>query len=96
MDHMKYIIVEENGINAPVLFSEVVSHQDIGENQKVISAGFCQIGIVDEKFHVSCYGKSDSLKIGSNPKVDASIIRYEFARMAGEFYCPPTKHKEIT
>ena len=74
----KYIIVDngENGTEIPIIFSNLLSHNDIAQGYvgKVISAGFCQIDI--ETGFVEAFGKSDTLKIESRPQ-DTEIIKRE-------------------
>jgi hypothetical protein len=70
---MKYIIVDNEGIELPIIFNEIMNHKDIAGDKEVISAGFCRFikyGDVD----VSCWGKSISLKKESRGEIDEKII----------------------
>ncbi len=72
---MKYIIVEaELGLETPVIFPESIQHQQIGNRQNVISAGFCTITQGVDWIKVSCYGKSDSLRKVSRPEIDSKLL----------------------
>ncbi len=73
----KYIIVD----GCAVLFSKALTHADVARAlPPVESAGFCNTSYdqKEEKFVVNCYGKSESLKIGSDPKDGLSIARQLF------------------
>lgn len=77
---MKYVIIQSRGMLYPILFHDNISHDTIippcsalnGE-RKIFSAGFCSfdIGTGD----VSCFGKSETLKIESKPAYDNLIIQ---------------------
>jgi hypothetical protein len=82
---MKYIIVDERGIELPIIFSEMHRHADIAGPRKVISAGFCRFnartcfgedpnGSEDQTVaSVSCWGESVGLRVKSR-KEDAALI----------------------
>ena len=77
---LKYIIVENTGIENAIVFNSILSHEDVGGrfrlNRTVISAGFCYLP--DElNEHVSTYGKSTTLGIESREE-DAEIIQRQF------------------
>lgn len=59
---MKYIIVDEMGIEVPIVFCELLKHNEVAGDRKVISAGFCAVD--DQKIWYS-WGESVSLKIRS-------------------------------
>lgn len=70
---MKYIIVDEVGIEVPIIFSELQKHSDVAGMKKVISAGFCYFRS-DGILAVSCWGESISLRIKNRGKLDEEII----------------------
>jgi hypothetical protein len=74
-DDTKYIIVDQQGTELPVIFPHLINHSDMRHAGKVVSAGFCQIfaSDADKKVSVAVGGKSDSLKINSRPE-DKEII----------------------
>lgn len=71
---MKYVMLEFNGIPAPILFPDYVPHKAVSVElshvlgQKIKSAGFVSIGET-----VETSGHSESLGVSSNPD-DAKII----------------------
>lgn len=83
---MKYVVVEEMGIEVPIIFSELQKHTDIAGNKKVIAAGFCRFcgdvvlgedanGSEDKTVAgVACWGESLGLKIKSRGNIDADLI----------------------
>ncbi len=83
---MKYIIVEEHGIEVPIIFSELQKHWHIAAGMKAISAGFCSFktetilgddpnGSEDQDvIAVNCWGESMSLGVKSRLKVDEAVI----------------------
>ncbi len=89
MEYGKYIIIEHDGCEFPILFHSVINHCDIGtkgnSRGKVISAGFFMIGAEssddDEKdIDVSVWGKSVTLKIESrkeDERLIKQILRYK-------------------
>jgi hypothetical protein len=68
---MKYIIVEPNGFQTAILFSEYLLHGDVAGDRKVVGAGFVKI-IDGQKCEV--YGKSTGLGIKAKES-DAEIIQ---------------------
>lgn len=76
MEYPKYIIFDSNGLEIPVIFSPLISHEEIkyGFN-KPISAGFCSFSAFEGK--VFCFGKSVSLKLNSRPE-DSEILTKHF------------------
>lgn len=64
---MKYIIVEDMGLEQAIVFSEIIKHSDVARMLPVISAGFCSI-------YVSCWGHSLSLNKKSRGEVDKQVI----------------------
>jgi hypothetical protein len=76
---IKYIIVNAGfGTEAPILFSELLKHNEVAGNRQVISAGFVQIHAEEKDgeqvFVATCYGESTSLDIQSRPEEDSKIV----------------------
>lgn len=76
---MKYIIINHGELEVPIIFSELMSHNDIGRNYDVVAAGFCRITTEEpEKDNVQatirCWGGSVTLKKQSRREVDEEII----------------------
>lgn len=72
---MKYIIFQDGTF---VLIPNFASHKNFNIYQPV-SAGFCRIESFRNEFDdvcykVSCYGRSDTLKLDSRGKEDEKII----------------------
>lgn len=71
---MKYIIVEDTGLEQPIVFSELLKHADVADlwrrADKISAAGFCFRG--DGGWH--CYGESVSLNIKSRTTFDDAIL----------------------
>lgn len=71
---MKYIIVDRNGIELPIVFNEtIMQHDQVYPREKqawIVSAGFCR--------HTNnawwCWGESISLKKKSRPE-DSAILQ---------------------
>lgn len=70
MKQSKYLIVEDSGLEIPIVFNPILQHYKVGENQIKISAGFCSRG---EDGRFSVWGKSISLELKSRPE-DAEIL----------------------
>jgi len=80
----KYVVGEmrtETGTAwAAVVFPEFVVHSDMARRMfyEVLSAGFVDV-YADEKSEfgvgVRCYGRSESLKKGSEPERDEKLVR---------------------
>lgn len=69
----KYIIVETVfGQPAATVFPEILQHNEVAKNQKVISAGFCQHRVHGPGW--ICWGMSTSLNIKSHPEQDEKIL----------------------
>jgi len=68
----KYIIVEINQMELPVIFSPLLAHEEVSVHrmQKVISAGYCEL---DSAGRWITNGQSISLKIKARPE-DADIL----------------------
>ena len=68
----KYVIVESAGLELPIVFNPILSHDFVlGSflSRSILAAGFCEL--IDGKW--SCYGESESLKRCSGPR-DAEIL----------------------
>jgi hypothetical protein len=66
----KYIIVNHNGIEIPLVFSSLLLHQDVAGSRSVESAGYCELN-ASGKWLVG--GDSVSLGLGVRPQ-DAEIL----------------------
>ncbi len=74
---MKYVVILRNSIETPVIFPETESHTDHVNRSldKILSAGFCRFGVdPDSTLGVSCWGKSDSLRVLSRLVEDEDLI----------------------
>jgi len=77
---MKYIIiVSDSGIETPIVFSELLSHDEMAirwKGRDVVSAGFCSFSPTKDgdDITVNCWGKSVSLNIVAQPTPDSEII----------------------
>lgn len=75
MDHGKYIIVNQMGLETPILFPSYIDHCEIAKNfQEVLSAGNFQVLGNAEDIQVSTFGKSTTLKMNSRER-DAELIK---------------------
>ena len=90
---MKYVIYEHDGIEVPVIFTELTQHSDVGVKfHKPVSGGFVDMEIktssadllyrsggASDSHHISysCYGKSTSLRLDSRPE-DSAILNHFF------------------
>ncbi|MFA5397996.1 MAG: hypothetical protein WC346_18435 [Methanogenium sp.] len=87
MAYFKYIIVQVNGNPTPILFHPVLNHKDVFQalkNYNLID-GSCEsagevnissgVGNDPDDFTVNATGESVTLKIRSNPEIDAKIIK---------------------
>ena len=81
---MKYLIIKKHGLELPVIFSEIESHDEVANKLNVlsdlVSAGFCRFEM-DENgdgtaaLSVRCWGKSVSLGIQSRPEDEFLIYK---------------------
>ena len=74
---MKYIVFKDESC---VIFPDSTSHNEMAGNKPVSSAGFCIVETYRNNFddiraNVSCYGRSDSLNVESNPQDNKIISR---------------------
>jgi len=75
-DHTKYIIVESNGLEMPIVFASLLNHREVAGARKVVAAGFVSFSIDNgaPELNAECYGRSKSLNIGSRPDIDDKLI----------------------
>ena len=89
MDYGKYIIVEVRGCELAIMFDSIIAHSDFLRSfnkERIISAGFFAVGAEPSEndkndINVSCFGKSDTLKIESRKEDDRllkRVLRKEF------------------
>ena len=69
---MKFIIVEERGLEQGIIFSEILSHKEVAGCKTVISGGFCSI-FFNEEMKIQCWGESVSLRIKARPQ-DGDVL----------------------
>lgn len=81
---MKYLILQNDRAEAPVVFSQLLSHHDIAGGKSVCSAGFCEL---DEDGRWMAYGQSTSLNVRSRPQ-DAQILNRHLPMRACEPLAP--------
>jgi hypothetical protein len=74
---MKYIILDLNGIEASIIFDELLQHIDVAKGVmakgKVVAAGFCNAG------QTEVWGKSVSLGIGNRGIDDVCVFESSMA-----------------
>lgn len=78
---MKYIVfMSPSGLEYPVLFPEFIDHSEIAKSigDTPISAGFCS---VDDRGHISVYGKSQTLNLVSLETTDKILINRAFNKV---------------
>ena len=77
MEHCKYIIIEKNALELPIVFSPCMSHDYFsGLCVNIISAGFASFGTTKEgRASVCAFGESTTLKIKSRPEEDTNLLR---------------------
>lgn len=81
----KYVVVENKGLESPIIFPEWITHKEIARGQKVVSAGFLSIiatpKVLDDTIFSSndiqfeCSGGSVSLDVQSRHDVDSKLLR---------------------
>jgi len=69
---MKYIIVDDMGMELPVVFCEILDHNSVAGERKVLSAGFC---VRNDDGTYQVWGGSTTLKMSSKP-ADSDIIQH--------------------
>lgn len=72
----KYVVIEIDDIEYPIIFPELLQHGDVVDGLKsrypylnVVSGGF-----IDKEYHTA-YGESISLKVKSRPDEDTDLIK---------------------
>lgn len=72
MQQAKYIIVDKEGIEIPIVFSSLLLHNNVALalGYKVVSAGLCEI--MNDSYNT--FGESFSLGVKSRGKEDADIL----------------------
>jgi hypothetical protein len=82
MDRAKYIIIESDLIETPIVFPVWLKHSDVaagitgGDVSKVLSAGFVTvIPMRDYVIQVNCFGRSESLNVESKESDGLLIAR---------------------
>ena len=76
----KYVITDDNVI---IVFPELLQHKEF-KHFNPIRAGFISFGVNKEGNPTcSCYGKSVSLGIESNPEIDTQIAKRQFNMLDG-------------
>jgi hypothetical protein len=79
MNELKYIIVTPDGFNTimgarAIIFNGLFNHCDmVPPRVTVESAGFMKLGKNGHSI-VTCYGRSESLDLDSNPNFDSIIV----------------------
>lgn len=67
---LKYVIVEKDGVETPVVFSPLLLHEHMTGKSKVKSAGYCELDVTGS-WNVN--GQSVSLNCSARPQ-DAEIL----------------------
>lgn len=85
MENPKYVIVEEYGLECPIIFSSLLNHSDVVNHLKnfkgckVVSAGTCTPRCIKgDKTGWGCWGNSVTLDIKSRNDVDEEILDKHF------------------
>lgn len=68
----KYLIIEDKGLEIPILFSPLFKHNEVLGGKMAVSAGFCRIKSVNPLV-VETWGNSVGLNLNSRPE-DKGII----------------------
>ena len=73
----KYIIVEDHGLEVPIVFCPLLQHKDVAKPySKVISAGFCSVHKdINDVTNWKCWGESISLKLDSRPEDEEVLTK---------------------
>jgi putative ubiquitin-RnfH superfamily antitoxin RatB of RatAB toxin-antitoxin module len=73
---MKYIIVNDCGFEAAIIFDITMNHSDISVGHKVVSAGMLNVYLdyKTKQMKVGCYGQSTTLKMKSRNE-DSALIQ---------------------
>jgi hypothetical protein len=87
MEYGKYIIIDNNGCELPIMFDFILSHRDIASDKKVISAGFFTVGSNPTKndsrdIEVNVFGKSVTLlkqvRTGTDERLIKRVLRKDY------------------
>lgn len=71
---MKYVIINEIGLELPVLCDPIIDHSSIVYQKKVVAAGFFSLRTNGISVAVTCWGESRILNAKSRGEEDAEII----------------------
>ena len=72
MTRVKYVVTADNEI---IIFGEAMNHS-VFRSFNPTSAGFISFGVnKDGNLSCTCYGKSVSLKLESNPELDTLLAK---------------------
>ena len=88
MDYAKYLIISKEGVEIPVIFSDLIQHVSIIPNgYEAVSGGFVQIYTYDNgEVAVCCFGQSVSAGVKSREEHDAEIIERHILKKRTEDY----------
>ena len=89
----KYVILKD--YESPILFPEIISHDEITSRDSVLSAGFFSVSADSNSIcgiRVDCYGESISLRVKSRPIEDSAKVKalitgaemYEYSELLKE------------
>ena len=73
---LKYLIVDNRGVELPIVFNSILSHADVAGTLRVVSAGFCRLHN-DLNKTCSTWGESFTLKVKSRD-IDSEILTRNF------------------
>lgn len=68
---IKYIVVDD-GCPTPIVFGETLNHDFVAASREVKSAGFVSLDFENRK--ATAYGRSTSLNLGPDPKMDDWLL----------------------
>lgn len=85
MENPKYVIVEEMGLELPIIFNAILNHSDVVrflvefQGKKVVAAGECTPRCLrGDKMGWGCWGQSITLGIKSRNEVDEKVLDKHF------------------
>lgn len=87
LNKIKYIIVDNDGIESAIVFPDILVHRDVARIHSVSQgiivrrAGFCRIKHPEDSYRKSewkAFGESISLKKKSDPVLDSYILNRDF------------------
>lgn len=79
---LKYVIVERQGIESPILFPQWIQHKEVENLGRVVSAGECEVYVSESEQKVYAFGESVSLGVKSRGSTDATVIEYHIENSA--------------